>query len=767
MYTFSTKANTLKALYGNLTHSQVLPQVSFKVAQPINYEFAEEIFAEFSHVPLIVRSSALAEDQSDQSNAGKYLSILNVTDVDKLLQAINDVKQSCLDNANNQIFVQPMLEDIDCCGVIFTKDPSNGSNYYIINYDDVTGNTDSVTSGHGKNLKTVYISRQTGELNEKYSKILSMVQELECAFECTELDIEFAIKNDLIYLLQVRKLIVNVKSIDEETQQNLLDITAKFIENNMHHKPYLFGKKTIYTVMSDWNPAEMIGLRPRPLASSLYKRLITDGTWAYQRNNYGYKNLRSFPLMVDFFGLTYIDTRVSFNSFIPADINNSLSEKLVNYYLECLENNPDAQDKIEFDIVFSCFFFDIENKIKILKKHNFSQKEINNITTSLLNLTNKVINIQDGLWRSENQKIKLLEEKRKIILHSDIDIISKIYWLLEDCARYGTLPFAGLARAGFIAIQLLKSMVSVGILNQIEYENYMQELNTVSSTMRTDSINLSTKAFMQKYGHLRPGTYNILTKRYDEMPSLYFNKCMANEISSESNHFKLSLDQYQQIKDMMNKYKIEGDVLNLFEFIKEAIEGREYSKFIFTHTVSDVINLLKELGAIYGFSDEDMSYFDISNILELYNSACDIKSVISHSIQQGKSKYEKTLAISLPPVITNQSQVYSFELIDIVANYITLNSIEGEIISDDITALNISDKILLIEAADPGYDWIFSHKIRGFITAFGGANSHMAIRAGELNIPAVIGVGQKEFNRLSTYKRLLIDCANKKIEVLT
>ena len=47
--------------------------------------------------------------------------------------------------------------------------------------------------------------------------------------------------------------------------------------------------------MPDWNPAEMIGIRPRPLALSLYQNLITDSTWAYQRDNYGYRNVRGFP----------------------------------------------------------------------------------------------------------------------------------------------------------------------------------------------------------------------------------------------------------------------------------------------------------------------------------------------------------------------------------------------------------------------------------------------------------------------------------------
>ena len=73
--------------------------------------------------------------------------------------------------------------------------------------------------------------------------------------------------------------------------------------------------------MPDWNPAEIIGLKPGPLALSLYRELVTDSIWAYQRDNYGYKNLRSFPLLVSFHGLPYIDVRVSFNSFVPRDIS--------------------------------------------------------------------------------------------------------------------------------------------------------------------------------------------------------------------------------------------------------------------------------------------------------------------------------------------------------------------------------------------------------------------------------------------------------------
>jgi hypothetical protein len=50
----------------------------------------------------------------------------------------------------------------------------------------------------------------------------------------------------------------------------------------------------------------------------------------------------------------------------------------------------------------------------------------------------------------------------------------------------------------------------------------------------------------------------------------------------------------------------------------------------------------------------------------------------------------------------------------------------------------------------PGFDWLFAYPIAGLITAWGGANSHMAIRAGELDLPAVIGAGEVLYRRWSS-----------------
>ena len=66
------------------------------------------------------------------------------------------------------------------------------------------------------------------------------------------------------------------------------------------------------------------------------------------------------------------------------------------------------------------------------------------------------------------KKIEILKKKQEDVRKSKIYSIDKIYWFIEDCKRYGTEPFAGLARSGFIAVELLNSMVNENIISKNE-----------------------------------------------------------------------------------------------------------------------------------------------------------------------------------------------------------------------------------------------------------------------------------------------------------
>jgi phosphohistidine swiveling domain-containing protein len=98
------------------------------------------------------------------------------------------------------------------------------------------------------------------------------------------------------------------------------------------------------------------------------------------------------------------------------------------------------------------------------------------------------------------------------------------------------------------------------------------------------------------------------------------------------------------------------------------------------------------------------------------------------------------------------------------ANYVTRQSIEGQAVllnNRSNAATDLFGKIVCIESADPGFDWIFTRHIAGLITKFGGANSHMTIRCAELGIPAAIGVGEATFDRLAAAGRIELKCGEK------
>ena len=190
-----------------------------------------------------------------------------------------------------------------------------------------------------------------------------------------------------------------------------------------------------------WNPAEIVGVRPKPLALSLYRELVTDSIWAYQRHNYGYRNLRSFPLMPHFYGLPYIDVRLSFNSFIPADLEEGLAGRLVDYYIDRLLVEPTLHDKVEFEVVFSCYTLDLPDRLQCLLEFGFSKEECESIADSLRHLTNRIVHHKEGLWRLDAAKLDTLNARREELLASGADSLEPIYWLLEDTKRYGTLPY--------------------------------------------------------------------------------------------------------------------------------------------------------------------------------------------------------------------------------------------------------------------------------------------------------------------------------------
>ena len=126
--------------------------------------------------------------------------------------------------------------------------------------------------------------------------------------------------------------------------------------------------------------------------------------------------------------------------------------------------------------------------------------------------------------------------------------------------------------------------------------------------------------------------------------------------------------------------------------------------------------------------------------------------------------------IALPSIIFNEED---FEIIQSYAakpNFISNSLIRGELINIDTIKGEdynlLSNRILLLENADPGFDWVFSKGIKGLITRFGGAASHMAIRCAEFGIPSAIGCGEVIYKDIKDKQLIELDCKNKLISII-
>ena len=349
---------------------------------------------------------------------------------------------------------------------------------------------------------------------------------------------------------------------DAKVDAAVADIARK-VELLSRPHPYLHGSRTVFGVMPDWNPAEMIGLRPRPCRLSLYRELITDAIWAYQRDNYGYRNLRSFPLLVSFHGLPYIDVRVSFNSFMPRDVSDDLAERLVNYYIDRLVAEPHLHDKVEFEIIFSCYTLDLPKRLAQARRVRIlDRKTLPRSRAPCGGLTNRIIHGDTASGGRIARKSIYSRSGFRRFATREIDKISRIYWLLEDCKRYGTLPFAGLARAGFIAVQLLDSFVAVGVLDaeeradihgQSRYRRLAHRTRFCATVRRRSSSHATAIS-----GRVPTTSCRRATMR---RPISISTGRTTAPIGPAAPRFALSIEQLRRIEQLLNEHELDIDVL--------------------------------------------------------------------------------------------------------------------------------------------------------------------------------------------------------------
>jgi len=771
-FAFASKGKTLAQLsrllrLGKITPFEIIPVSKWEIERDAEIR---KVISRFSSVRLAVRSSSTDEDTIHNSNAGAFLSMIDVkSTTEEFAPAVDAVIASYGDNyANQEVLIQPMVQGVVLSGVILTRDLDTGSPYYVINYDDYSGRTDTVTSGAVGKMVMVHRANPNALHSPRMRKLVEAVQEIEAVTNSHELDIEFCMtSNQTVHILQVRPLaarsswnLVSDQVIDEKLAE-----TRQAIEDLQNPLTGIVGSSTILGEMPDWNPAEMIGNTPRGLALSLYKFLITDKTWSQARAKMGYKNIEK-PLLTDFVGRPYIDVRNSLNSFIPEGLDNGIAERLVNFQLLRLAENREMHDKLEFEIAITCLDFAYAERTQVLRDSGFSVTDLGTFHDALQDLTWKAVSPgSEGLLQ------QLAITDRVLIKHTTSPQghpIERVRDILEECIQYGTLPFSILARHAFIGVSFLKSLVVRDVLSDDDINNFMRSIHTVAADIVGDlkavtAGVLQEEIFLARHGHLRPGTYDILSWRYDEKPDLYLNvepRHQAPEGPTNPHDFSIPSHKEAAVASLLKELNFDIGPQHLWEYIGTAIAAREKAKYAFSRGISDALVEIGNWGEAVGLSRDDLSHIKIMSFLENHE---DINKLSEVAIA-GREAHQLTRAVRLPYLITEPDDI------DVVypargqATFITNKTVTAPILHLHTNeAANLDGQIVLIESADPGFDWIFTHDISGLVTQFGGANSHMAIRCAEFGLPAAIGCAERTFSELLKSSVIELNCAARKV----
>ncbi len=329
---FTSKANSLKILQKKIKNSKIEKIFDFTVKDWLEKEekILKEISNTFKNSCVIVRSSALGEDSFESAQAGTYQSILNVESKNKkkIKNAINLVIRSYEQKG------------------------------YVINFEEGEFTT-TVTQGLSNQVVKIFRNISAKNLPEKWRLLIKSIREIESILRSSSLDIEFAItKKKKILIFQVRPITsitqnFNIKNLGTEITRLIAQNKKNF--SDISKKKSLIGNLTFFSDMSDWNPSEIIGNNPNLLDYSTYEFLITNEIWHKSRTILGYHDANPFRLMEKFGNKPYINVRASFNSLLPGSLSRKTKKKLIKYYFDKLQKNPHLHDKVEFEILFTCY----------------------------------------------------------------------------------------------------------------------------------------------------------------------------------------------------------------------------------------------------------------------------------------------------------------------------------------------------------------------------------------------------------------------------
>ena len=173
------------------------------------------------------------------------------------------------------------------------------------------------------------------------------------------------------------------------------------------------------------------------------------------------------------------------------------------------------------------------------------------------------------------------------------------------------------------------------IISSEESAHFQRSITTVATELSDDlgdmfDGKMDRETFLQRYGHLRPGTYDITSWRYDERPDLYLAHGNAQPKKPVHKAFEFSESTLKRIEKHLTQVGYNISSNDFLDYIALSIKGREQAKFAFTRVVSDILAKLVSWGDDVSLSRDQLSFLPINAFLKFKNKV-DIVSCISEA----------------------------------------------------------------------------------------------------------------------------------------
>lgn len=765
---FASKAQSLHYISRNVRGVRVLPLIYFQVS---DWAFGSDLIVQRvlrsfgTDSSLIVRSSSVFEDTALSSMAGHFQSLPNVRGEEALRTAIDSVIASYGQHISgaNEVLIQPMANHVSISGVITTPNRKDSPQYWVANTS--LESTFDVTSGKSICRSTVFTSDFRPDAYHILGPVFDMVDTLTTSIGSYSLDIEFGIDALGPILFQLRPLVdVHRRDVASRGEgQRALEQAVRDVVVASSKYPH---EKIAYGVMPDWNPAEMIGIKPRPLSFDLYSKFMTDSSWAIGRTMLGYSDLSSRKLMCKFAGCPYIDINASISSLLPASLPEAATRSIVLSCLKKLQGNPHFHDKIEFELVPSVLtplmLIDISMSTLNIVDSEYQAdliKGLHQINVNIFKSSGEVTHAISVIDSFQSALSDLNSKKLELGLKDTISLIQDhISW-----------RFSLIARSAFAATAILRELELLGYVQTGFFDGFISCIETVTHSLAADRSEMDRENFLHRYGHIRPGTYDIRNLSYREGYDNYFAQSSHTSTLIKTDDLRspdVQLD-HSALGQILQKLGIELSWSQFLSFCTLVIKQREHSKFIYSGFISHALDRIIHWGSERGLTRDHLSFLELSDIMSADSSVLSTHKLME-KIEKNKLQWELDSALRAPYLLFQDRDFYGFEEFISQPSFITRGEVKAPAFELDAShtpeLMELAGRIILIESADPGFDWIFSQEIAGFVTAFGGENSHMAIRAREFMLPAVIGLGQSKYRSLASSSFIHINCSELKVE---